>query len=202
MNNMLPSGTSSSRLDRAIDRAVRDMVQADPRPGFRRRVLARLDPEPVRSSLLWRLAAAGGALAVLVLIVMVAAPDRHSKMPTRADQHEAAAAQPSIPSTTPKPQLNAAESRPEVQPPVHMLRGRARLTSEPIRMPHVANVFGNRSGSAGAASVDADALWPSAPADVPQDHTDGLAPLVVPPLDPPAPILIPPLTPRGPGLND
>jgi len=40
---------SETRLDRAIDRAVRDMMHVDPRPGFRRRVLARLDPEPVQS---------------------------------------------------------------------------------------------------------------------------------------------------------
>ena len=33
------SAAREARLDRAIDRAVRDMMQVDPRPGLRRRVL-------------------------------------------------------------------------------------------------------------------------------------------------------------------
>ena len=60
-------GPSHSRLDHAIDRAVRDMMHVDPRPGFRRRVLAHLGPEPVHSSVRSRFVFAAAALAVLVL---------------------------------------------------------------------------------------------------------------------------------------
>ena len=201
MNNMPSSGTSSSRLDRAIDRAVHDMMQIDPSPGFRRRVLARLDPEPVRSSIVWRFVVVSGALVMLVLIVMLVAPNRRTELPTTADRQAAAAPQPSTASTLPKPELNTDAPRREVQPSVRVQPGRRRLTSEPIQMPHVANVFGNRNATAGAASVDADALWPPA-ANVPEEHDGGLSPLVIPALEPPAPIVIPPLTPRGPGLDE
>jgi hypothetical protein len=57
------------RLDEAIDRAVRDMMDVDPRPGLTRRVLARLD-EPLRGSLtvpVRRLAVAAAALAVVAI---------------------------------------------------------------------------------------------------------------------------------------
>src|SRR5687767_4107608 len=62
---------AGSPLDAAIDRAVRRMMNVDPPAGMRRRVLSRLD-SPVRSSGFFpRFAFAFGALAVIVLAVLV-----------------------------------------------------------------------------------------------------------------------------------
>jgi len=44
MNNEFSwSAAREARIDRAIDRAVREMMQVEPPPGLRRRVLARLN---------------------------------------------------------------------------------------------------------------------------------------------------------------
>jgi hypothetical protein len=179
-----------SRLDRAIDRAVRDMMDVDPRPGFRRRVLANLDREPLRSSMFFRVALVGAALAVLILAVMVIVPDRRSALPHTVAQR---AAPPAL--TAPQP---PAPSSTSVQTPRAPKRTTG-VTRERIPMPRVTNVFGERRDAAAATSVEADTVWP-APA--PQAHEDSPSappPLVIPALEAPAPIVIAPLNPRGPG---
>jgi len=181
---------SATRLDRAIDRAVRDMMQVDPRPGFRRRVLARLDPEPVQSSMFLRVALVGTVIAILILAVMVIVPDRRSELrPTLAQRD-------GPPSTT-APQ-SAAPSNPSPSKTSVPPRRTPGLTRERILMPRIANVFGSGRNGVAAASVDDNAVWP-APAP-PQDLPGAPAPLVIPPIEPPAPLVIPPLNPRGPGL--
>lgn len=58
---------SERRLDEAIDRTVREMMDVDPRPGLSRRVLARLDaPQPARPTIP-RLAAAAAVLVVTAI---------------------------------------------------------------------------------------------------------------------------------------
>src|SRR3954468_20995491 len=50
MNNEFSwSAAREARIDRAIDRAVREMVQIDPPPGLRRRVLSRLNESTGRA---------------------------------------------------------------------------------------------------------------------------------------------------------
>jgi len=183
-------GPSPSRLDHAIDRAVRDMMHVDPRPGFRRRVLAHLGPEPTHSSVRSRFVFAAAALAVLVLAVMVVVSNRHSDAPRAVAQREASPAQdaprPAAPATT------AVQAAPLRKPTPGG-------TTEPIRMPRVANVFGDRKRAAAATSIETDTVWPVSPAATHPDPPSGPAPLVIPPLDGPAPIVIAPLNPRGPG---
>jgi hypothetical protein len=180
-------GPSESRLDAAIDRAVRDMMHVDPRPGFRRRVLARLDPERVRSSAFSRVALTGTALAILILAVMVIVSDRRSELPPTLVQREASPAP-----TVPQPATPARQTPPARQRVPS-------LTRERIPMPRVTNVFGNGRSGVAAAAVDADAVW-TAPAPPLREELPGeLAPLVIPPIEPPAPLVIPPLNPRGPG---
>ena len=58
-------------LDDAIDRAVHDMVQADPRPGFRRRVIGKLNAPPPRRSWIPNLLVPAGALATVAFAVML-----------------------------------------------------------------------------------------------------------------------------------
>jgi hypothetical protein len=66
--------------DRVIDRAVREIMGAEPRPGFRRRVLARLDEEP-RPLWTWtRVAVAGvGALAIIMALVIARQGNRRAE---------------------------------------------------------------------------------------------------------------------------
>ena len=53
MNNEFSwNAAREARVDRAIDRAVREMMQVDPPPGLRRRVLARLNDSTERRSYL------------------------------------------------------------------------------------------------------------------------------------------------------
>jgi hypothetical protein len=180
---------SETRLDRAIDRAVRDMMHVDPRPGFRRRVLARLDPEPVQS-MFSRVALVGAVIAILILAVMVILPGRRSELRPTLAQREAP---PSTTAPQPAAPSNSSPSRTPVPP-----RRTPGLTRERIPMPRVANVFGSGRTGVAAASVDDNTVWP-APAP-PQDLPGAPAPLVIPPIEPPAPLVIPPLNPRGPGL--
>jgi hypothetical protein len=55
---------NDKHLDDAIDRAVREMMSAEPRPGMRHRVLARIGTRPSRLLTLPRLATAAGFFIV------------------------------------------------------------------------------------------------------------------------------------------
>src|SRR5262245_65813028 len=64
------TSVNDARLDRAIDRAVREMMQVDPAPGLRRRVLSRINaPTERRAVPALRYTFAAAALAVLVLSI-------------------------------------------------------------------------------------------------------------------------------------
>lgn len=174
-------------------------MHVDPRQGFRGRVLSRLHREPARSSLVPRLVMVGAALA-LVLIALVVAPGRQSRVPAEVARSSAAPAQ-AVPSGRP-PSAAAASGATAPVPSKPPLRRKREFTSEPIAIPPVGNLFANRADTARAASVEGEAIW-AAPPPQPQENPDsGLAPLAVPSVAPPAPIVIPPIGPRGPGQNE
>lgn len=81
-------------IDDAIDRAVRDFMSAEPRPGFRARVLERLARRPSTWFALPRVAAAAALLVILVAAVQMA---RHARPLT----------------PPPTPTESTAEARPE-----------------------------------------------------------------------------------------
>jgi hypothetical protein len=145
MNNDDPSSGPHSGLDVAIDRAVRQMMQVDPRPGLRRRVLADITRGPSRRAGFFPgFAIAGGILAMLVVVVFVVrrdapAPPGATSAPataTTARVEPAPIATPSaaVPPTAP-PTPGAAGTAPRPARGAH---------SEPIRMPRIGNVFGSR----------------------------------------------------------
>src|SRR3954447_21931030 len=70
-----------SALDAAIDRAVREMLNAEPRAGLRHRVLARLHDRPTRMLSVPRLAFAS-ALLVALLVILVFSTRRTMPAPT------------------------------------------------------------------------------------------------------------------------
>ncbi len=163
-----------ARLDRAIDRAVREMMQVDPPSGFRRRVVARLnDPGQRRAPLLPRFAFAAVALVVVLLSV--------TQLWYRGDAP-----------TPPKPpdMAKKAIDLPAMAPPTNDVEFDAppipdkQITKERIRMPRVANVFGNRPGEVSAATIDGGKQEVVVPplAIVPLSARPiVIAPLVVPP---------------------
>ena len=194
-NNSSWTGEHDTALDRAIDRAVREMMELDPPPGLRRRVLSRLDSPSARRTV-GVAPYAWAAVALMILVVgMIVARDRTTTSPGAAatSQSVKTAAPP-----TPAPQVRAPETSAATATPD---RGTAkpRPTHETIHMPRVHNVFGPRSpavaatdaraGSSRVAEPAADAL-----AAVPALVIEPLVPatldnlgIVVPPLEIPAP---------------
>jgi hypothetical protein len=179
MNNDLSwNDAREARLDRAIDRAVREMMQLDPPPGLRRRVLSRLNGPVERRAYpyLWY-GLATAALSVFVVVSLIPGPVEPPSPPK-------------APSLTFATDLLPVTPGPEtiVVPEVNSPGGRAPaagITKEPIRMPLVTNVFGTRSGEASAATVPSNE--PARPTR-PQD----LAPLTIVPLSA-RPIVVEPL---------
>jgi hypothetical protein len=142
-----------SRLDAAIDRAVRRMLDAEPPPGLRRRVLARL--EGPAAGLAWwprlGIAAATVAAIALAVVYLSPAPDRPAARP--AD----------VLTQAPLPILPPPEVAPEVETPMAPAAPApatgAERTPRVERLPdppRVDDVFGTRpDGRVAAATVDA-----------------------------------------------
>ena len=146
-------------LDRAIDRAVREMVQVGPRAGLRGRVLARIAVPSARVMLLPRFAFAAAALAALMLVVVVLRLDAPAPVtvPVAHPVAPPAAVSPSAqPDRVDANKTNAHKTGVEFAAPPRSAPVVARKrgpTSEAIRMPPVANVFGPRDNRAAATNV-------------------------------------------------
>ena len=89
-------------IDRAIDRAVRDIMSVEPPAGLRRRVLSRLEAPPRRVALLPWCTGVVGALAAVVLAVLLLEPSPAPVAPPLVEQ--AAKAPAPSPVATPTPQ--------------------------------------------------------------------------------------------------
>ena len=68
---MTDNHTGDSHLDRAIDRAVREMMSGEPRADLRQRVLATLAGEPARTAWWPRLAFGSAVVASAVILMLV-----------------------------------------------------------------------------------------------------------------------------------
>ena len=143
MNNEFSlSAAREARIDRAIDRAVREMMQLDPPPGLRRRVLARLNESGEgRRRLLPEFTF---ATAVFVVVFLSATQLWYrSEAPTPPAPPKAAKM---IELTTPPPPVTIESGGREASA--------GRITKEPIRMPRVTNVFGTRSDEVSATMIN------------------------------------------------
>jgi hypothetical protein len=154
-NNIRPLDKDAGergKLDVAIDRAVRQMMAVDPPVGLRHRVLARLrDQEAPGWGFLPRFAMAGGALAVIVLAVVMMRPGVGVVPP-----EQSTVASTTAPEPQPAPPA-VAEAPPSVVTPPPAVAGPRR---EPLPAPpQMAEVFGTRDTRVAAATV----------ADVPMD---------------------------------
>jgi hypothetical protein len=177
------------RLDAAIDRAVRDIMSAEPRAGFRGRVLDRLDAGGrSRAGLFaWRPAMIGAAAIALVVLAFVVAPREPYTPGTPPAQTAAQAPRvetPAAPPVVTPPQAVAeAPAGPPGSSASRVPPARTRLSRERIAMPPVADVFGPSSDRVSATTVDRAAA------------PDALAgsDLAIPMLGAPAPIVVAPL---------
>jgi hypothetical protein len=196
-------GMSGSPLDRAIDRAVRKMMQIDPPAGLRRRVMARIEAPPRRRTIfLPAFAAAAAVLAIVVLGIVAARQGRVA--PAGVEAPATMAGQ------TPPVDTRVARAPAPDPPPVPRARRAVvpRPTGfrrEPIPLAHVDDIFGAPTTAvAAAADATAEAVWQVPAALEGDSSTAGAAAIVVPPVGvtpiETAPIVIAPLV-VGPPLN-
>lgn len=185
-----------SRLDRAIERAVRDITGQDPRPGLSRRVLRRIEggSRTARFLPLTQLARLGAIAAAAVVLIAVATMMRDPGEPQPAAQTQAA----TTPSPTVAPDI---PSRVDDAPARQPVASAARRRPQPETTPEA--IFGARRDRVAAASLPvataagADALEPITPT-----ATAGVAPLAIDPLGL-VPIEIRPITiPALPSIRD
>ncbi len=184
MNNESSWGNRhDTRLDRAIDRAVREMVQVDPALGLRRRVLSRLEA-PRRGSRVPRYAW-GTAILALAAVVLMMVRDRPAEPVTPGPISAEV-------STVPAPAPDRATDVPTntSTPPVPRRGASSGVTREAIRMPRVANVFGAPSPAVSAAAAGNSESVRPASEDVSPNSPAAVPPLVIAPLMP-APIEMP-----------
>jgi len=186
------AGRHDSRLDRAIDRAVREMVQVDPPPGLRRRVLSRLDADTRPAARLTVRYAWAAAAFVMVLAAVMITRERPDAPVTAVPVASQAA-------VVPAPGVRPVAPRPPATAPRATPR---RATREAIPMPRVSNVFGPRSRGVTAASDSGAEAIRTPPASSAPEQPGAVPPLVIPPLtaapiETPA-IVIPPLTTAAP----
>jgi hypothetical protein len=186
-----------SPIDRAIDRAVRKMMQIDPPAGLRRRVMSRIEaPAPRRTIFLPAFAAAAAVLAVLVLGIVAARNGRVSPITVEAPAvavvvERAPAADAPVAPAPASVETSSPRTRPVVTP------RRAGFHREPIPMARVDDIFGTRTTAiAAAADPTADAIW-TGPADSAGGAAAAPAAIVVDPVGvapiETAPIVIAPL---------
>jgi hypothetical protein len=147
MNNDFSwSAAREARIDRAIDRAVRDLMQLDPPPGLRRRVLAQLSgPDEARHA--FSFIRPQLALAVVALMVVLISA-------TRVWYGAQAPAPPHAPAVAVGAPVPMIEVESVVQQAASRGETSGQITRERIPMPRVANVFGDRPGRVSAATVD------------------------------------------------
>jgi hypothetical protein len=182
-----PTGPRASILDDAIDRAVRRMVQVDPRADLRGRVVARLGIARARRRFmpLWQYAAVASAIAILLFVVSgrrtSAPPEQRARQNVRLEAQQ-------VPSAAPRP----AESHPpapqsaaiERAGPSRPARERRAPSVEVIPMPDIQNVFGRAANTVSGASVSGneDVVHSGVAETFPESERIAVAELTVPPL--------------------
>jgi hypothetical protein len=184
----MPNDTRG-RLDSAIDRAVRGMMQVDPAPGLRVRVAGRLERAPSRSAVRWSFASAA---ALVVVVLACIALFRALRFDTRTE-----------PAVRPASRITTVQPRRDVAPPAPLAaapsaatpRGRA-AAGEPVRaLPRPSVIFSGSRDRVRAASVSSETI--SATRDAPMTPLPEvfapISPIVIVPISI-TPIVVQPLT--------
>ena len=176
MNN--ETSLNDVRLDRAIDRAVRELMLVDPAPGLRRRVLSRINaPVERRVFPVMRYAFAAATLVAVALSITVMPGHVEPPTPPKAPS-------PIVSAGAPPVDLEAVLSTSTMTYPSMLTPTRSRISKERIPMPRITNVFGDGRLGVSAATVREPGAITIAP--------ETLAPLTIVPLSA-RPIVIEPL---------
>jgi hypothetical protein len=199
-DDKLRFGRADDRLDRAIDRAVRTMMQVDPPPGLRRRIDARLAASPERA---WPMSYAFAIAAVFVVAVALGLMLVQSggQPGTGASPQATPVQQAAVPAPPPAVAPPAAAPAPAPPAPGTRAASKDRPRAGSIPLPRIGNIFGEPSGRVASASIErAD----DAASEVPADRTaaanpgsqtlGGPAPLHIAPLEV-KPLQVAPLAP-------
>ena len=163
------AGEAAIAADAAIDRAVREIMSAEPRPGLRQRVLARLDEEPRTDMWSWaRLGLVAGAAAI-VLLAIWARTDRTVAPAGTAPQQ--AASQPQAGPAKPPPQRRRSRAP---QPPWRRMRraGRSSSRSGPRIVRNAPAAPTDRRVSAASVNPAEETQEPGARAGAAADRSD------------------------------
>jgi hypothetical protein len=176
------SNETGGRLDEAIDRAVRGIMQVDPRPGLRNRVAERLHAPARRNWTVPAFAAVAAMIALVVALGVLRTPE--TRPPAEPRVVSAPPAAPAVPPSSP-------QAEPAPQNTSGPLPGR----SERLRLRTTESIFGPRTGRISAASLASDAAAddvPEAAAELPESQ---LLPAAIAPISPIviAPITVPPI---------
>ena len=127
------------RLDAAIDRAVRGMMQVDPRAGLRHRVTARLSTPAPRGA--WLVPAMGTAAVAIALVLFWSStwiPRPQPVVPTEIASARPSSAPSAGASQPPSPQVGRATAsveRPRRTPGVIFDQGRGRISAASLGRP-------------------------------------------------------------------
>ena len=171
-------------IDDEIDRVVRDLVELDPMPGLRRRVLSRLERTDSTFEFGPRVFVPVGVLLVLLIGVLVWRPNATPSTPQVVAQNPASASPPAAATRPTTPALSQLTA-PEVKPVPRVTRA--------VTAPKA--VFGPPSGrvtatslagrsAARSAAVLADAVpRPGTREDVPAFTPIAIAPIRIVPLE-------------------
>lgn len=180
-----------SRLDAAIDRAVRRMLSAEPPADLRRRVLARLDDPPPSAAWWprWGLATAGVAAVVLAVVMLRPATTPLEPPATQAAASPVATGSvPGVPRVEPDAPIAGSPPAPRVTAETPARTVRIERLPEP---PMTDVVFGSPDGRVTAASVEAS-LAPDTPGEDLTAARPGLPPIIVGEIAI-APLVVPPV---------
>ena len=146
-------------LDDAIDRAVHELVKADPRPGFRRRVMAKVNAPARRSSWPVRYLVPAAAMAAMLLLAAWLIPDAQPVLAPSgtqvAEQRETPAPSQTPAVATPAAAPLAPSERSESSGPAPSERSESSGRRTPPRRDQpVQFTFGPPSGQVAATSLD------------------------------------------------
>jgi hypothetical protein len=94
MNDRHRRGRTDVDVDLAIDRAVREMMSAEPRAGFRQRVLRRLAERPQAGWTWWHAALTAAAGTVVLLVTLLPKPVERRPQPAVVQERLATTAPP------------------------------------------------------------------------------------------------------------
>ena len=179
-------GLDSDAADAAIDRAVRELMNGEPAPGFRQRVFARLDDNsrahwPGSTTLTWpRLGFVAIAAAIVLALALWMRPIDRTAEPKLANAPAPAAEQPAALAPPPVPRIADRQPSPDVAKPRTATTAKRALARATDRRISAANV-----------STAEEALERTATKDRATMDPGSIAPLNVRPLETPEIIVRP-----------